>query len=78
MDASGELGPLSGLSYDSGIVHGHYAKNPELVAARALRRKLRAATASASKGGIGRADLPARALAQAAARKRRLTPGRQA
>ena len=43
VDASGELGPLSGLSYDSGFVHGHYAKNPELVAARALRHKLRAA-----------------------------------
>src|SRR5204863_4274939 len=34
VDASGELGPLSGLSYNSGFVHGHYAKAPELVAAR--------------------------------------------
>ena len=33
--------PLSGLSYDSGFVHGHYATNPELVAARALTDKLR-------------------------------------
>ncbi len=61
VDASGELSPLSGLSYDSGLIHGHYAKNPELVAARALRRKLRA-TGVFVKGGVGRADLPARAL----------------
>ncbi len=61
VDASGELGPLSGLSYDSGVVHGHYAKNPELVAARALKHKLRAAGVHVG-GGTGRADLPARAL----------------
>jgi D-alanyl-D-alanine carboxypeptidase/D-alanyl-D-alanine-endopeptidase (penicillin-binding protein 4) len=59
VDASGELGPLSGLSYDSGIVHGHYAKNPELVAVRALRHKLHAAGVHVS--GTGRANLPARA-----------------
>jgi len=41
VDASGELPPLSGLSYDSGFVHGHYAPSPELVAARALTDKLR-------------------------------------
>jgi D-alanyl-D-alanine carboxypeptidase/D-alanyl-D-alanine-endopeptidase (penicillin-binding protein 4) len=64
VDASGELGPLSGLSYDSGIVHGHYAKNPELVAARALRHKLRAAGVHVAKG-TGRANLPARALRRA-------------
>ncbi len=62
VDASGELGPLSGLSYDSGIVHGHYAKNPELVAARALKHKLRAAGVHVEGGGTGRAGLPARAL----------------
>jgi D-alanyl-D-alanine carboxypeptidase/D-alanyl-D-alanine-endopeptidase (penicillin-binding protein 4) len=61
VDASGELGPLSGLSYDSGIVHGHYAKNPELVAVRALRHKLHAAGVHVG-GGTGRANLPARAL----------------
>ena len=54
--------PLSGLSFNSGIAHGHYAKNPELVAARALRRKLRAKGVRV-KGGTGRADLPRRALA---------------
>jgi len=64
VDASGELGPLSGLSYDSGVVHGHYAKNPELVAARALRHKLHAARVRVS-GGTGRAKLPARALRRA-------------
>ena len=61
VDASSELPPLSGLSYDSGFIHGDYAKDPELVAARALRRKLRAKGVFV-KGGIGRADLPARAL----------------
>ena len=64
VDASGELGPLSGLSYNSGIVHGHYAKNPELVAARALKHKLRAAGVHV-RGGTGRANLPARALRRA-------------
>jgi serine-type D-Ala-D-Ala carboxypeptidase/endopeptidase (penicillin-binding protein 4) len=61
VDASGELGPLSGLSYDSGIVHGHYAGNPEIVAARALKGKLRRIGVRVE-GGIGRADLPARVL----------------
>jgi serine-type D-Ala-D-Ala carboxypeptidase/endopeptidase (penicillin-binding protein 4) len=61
VDASGELAPLSGLSYDSGFTHGHYAKNPELVAARALKHKLRAIGVRV-KGGTGRADLPARVL----------------
>jgi D-alanyl-D-alanine carboxypeptidase/D-alanyl-D-alanine-endopeptidase (penicillin-binding protein 4) len=36
------LGPLSGLDYDSGLVHGHLARNPAKVAGRALRDKLRA------------------------------------
>src|SRR6266498_470118 len=30
VDESGELSPLSGLSYNSGFDHGHYATNPEL------------------------------------------------
>jgi D-alanyl-D-alanine carboxypeptidase/D-alanyl-D-alanine-endopeptidase (penicillin-binding protein 4) len=41
VDASGDLSPLSGLSYDSGFLHGHYAPSPELVAVRALTDKLR-------------------------------------
>jgi D-alanyl-D-alanine carboxypeptidase/D-alanyl-D-alanine-endopeptidase (penicillin-binding protein 4) len=61
VDASGELGPLSGLSYNSGIVRGHHARAPELAAARALRQKLRAAGVQV-KGGTGRADLPLPAL----------------
>jgi serine-type D-Ala-D-Ala carboxypeptidase/endopeptidase (penicillin-binding protein 4) len=56
VDASGELGPLSGLSYDSGISNGHYAGAPELVAARALKAKLRHEGVQV-KGRIGRADL---------------------
>ena len=63
VDASGELSPLSGLSFNSGIAHGQYAKNPELVAARALRRKLRAKGVHV-KGGTGRANLPRRVLAK--------------
>ena len=63
VDATGELAPLSGLSFDSGIAHGHYAKNPELVAARAMKRRLRSAGVRV-KGGTGRADLPRRVLAK--------------
>jgi serine-type D-Ala-D-Ala carboxypeptidase/endopeptidase (penicillin-binding protein 4) len=61
VDARGELGPLSGLSYDSGLANGHYAKNPELVAARALRGKLRRLGVRVV-GGVGRADLAAPVL----------------
>jgi len=61
VDASGELSPLSGLSYNSGLEHGHYARDPELVAAAALRRKLEANDVRV-KGGIGRTDLPDSAL----------------
>ena len=65
VDASGELGPLSGLSYNSGFVHGHYAKNPELRRSAGAEAQAAKRSGSASKGGTGRADLPARALAQA-------------
>ena len=61
VDASGELCSLSGLSYDSGFIHGDCAKSPELVAARVLRRKLRRLGVRV-KGGTGRADLRRRAL----------------
>jgi serine-type D-Ala-D-Ala carboxypeptidase/endopeptidase (penicillin-binding protein 4) len=61
VDASGELGPLSGLSYDSGFHHGHYADNPELVAARALRAKLRQVGIKVTKG-TGRTDLSSHVL----------------
>jgi serine-type D-Ala-D-Ala carboxypeptidase/endopeptidase (penicillin-binding protein 4) len=61
VDASGELCSLSGVSFDSGFIHGHCAKSPELVAARALKRKLRRLGVRV-KGGTGRADLRRRAL----------------
>src|SRR5207244_10684408 len=35
------LGPLSGLDYNSGFVHGHLAASPPKVAAVALGKKLR-------------------------------------
>ncbi|CAN5552882.1 hypothetical protein BH10ACT11_BH10ACT11_13840 [soil metagenome] len=35
------LGPLSGLSYDSGFENGHYSSNPARVAAEALKSSLR-------------------------------------
>jgi serine-type D-Ala-D-Ala carboxypeptidase/endopeptidase (penicillin-binding protein 4) len=63
VDASGELGPLSGLSYNSGFAGGHYAKAPELVAARALKGKLRHRGVRV-KGDIGRTDLSQRRLAK--------------
>jgi D-alanyl-D-alanine carboxypeptidase/D-alanyl-D-alanine-endopeptidase (penicillin-binding protein 4) len=61
VDAGGELPPLSGLSYDSGFVHGGYAKSPELVAARALRAKLRRYGVRV-KGGTGRGNASRRAV----------------
>jgi serine-type D-Ala-D-Ala carboxypeptidase/endopeptidase (penicillin-binding protein 4) len=61
VDASGELGPLSGLSYNSGFAGGHYAANPELTAARKLKRRLRELGVRV-KQGTGRADLPRSAL----------------
>jgi len=57
VDASGELGPLSGLSYNSGFAGGHYAPNPELAAARKLKRRLRELGVRV-KRGTGRADVP--------------------
>ena len=61
VDESGELSPLSGLSYNSGFDHGHYATNPELVAAHALKRRLQAIGVRV-KGDVGRTDLHKRAL----------------
>jgi D-alanyl-D-alanine carboxypeptidase/D-alanyl-D-alanine-endopeptidase (penicillin-binding protein 4) len=61
VDASGELSPLSGLSYDSGFDGSHYARRPELEAARALRAKLRQHHIRV-KGGVGRANLSEGAL----------------
>jgi len=61
VDASGELPPLSGLSFDSGFDGGHYAHSPELEAAKALRAKLRSYGVRV-KGGTGHADLSNRAL----------------
>jgi serine-type D-Ala-D-Ala carboxypeptidase/endopeptidase (penicillin-binding protein 4) len=61
VDASGELSPLSGLSYNSGFDGSHYARRPELKAARALRAKLRQHHIRV-KGGVGRANLSDRAL----------------
>jgi D-alanyl-D-alanine carboxypeptidase/D-alanyl-D-alanine-endopeptidase (penicillin-binding protein 4) len=61
VDASGELGPLSGLSYNSGVAGGHYADNPELAAARKLKQRLKELGVRV-KRGTGRADLPASVL----------------
>jgi D-alanyl-D-alanine carboxypeptidase/D-alanyl-D-alanine-endopeptidase (penicillin-binding protein 4) len=61
VDESGDLPPLSGLSFDSGFDGGHYAHSPELEAAKALRTKLRHYGVRV-KGGTGHADLSNRAL----------------
>ena len=61
VDQSGELAPLSGLSYNSGIAGGGYAANPELAAARTLKQQLRKRGVRV-KRGIGRANLPTSAL----------------
>jgi serine-type D-Ala-D-Ala carboxypeptidase/endopeptidase (penicillin-binding protein 4) len=63
VDASGELGPLSGLSFDSGFDGGHYASAPELVAAGALKAKLHQLGVHV-KGETGRTKLPHRVLAR--------------
>ena len=61
VDASGELAPLSGLSFNSGVAGGHYAANPELGAARKLKQRLRELGVRV-KQGTGRANLPTSAL----------------
>ncbi len=61
VDASGELAPLSGLSFNSGVAGGHYADNPELGAARKLKQRLRELGVRV-KQGTGRANLPTSAL----------------
>jgi D-alanyl-D-alanine carboxypeptidase/D-alanyl-D-alanine-endopeptidase (penicillin-binding protein 4) len=61
VDATGELGPLSGLSYNSGYDGSHYAQSPELRAARALKAKLRHYGIRV-KGGISHGNLSERAL----------------
>jgi serine-type D-Ala-D-Ala carboxypeptidase/endopeptidase (penicillin-binding protein 4) len=61
VDASGELSPLSGLSYDSGYDRSGYAHSPELRAARALRAQLRKHGIRVA-GGIGHGNLSVRAL----------------
>jgi D-alanyl-D-alanine carboxypeptidase/D-alanyl-D-alanine-endopeptidase (penicillin-binding protein 4) len=60
VDASGELAPLSGLSYNAGIAGRRYAANPELAAARKLKHRLRELGVRVK--GTGRANLPASAL----------------
>ena len=61
VDPSGELAPLSGLSYNSGFAGRHYAANPELVAAQKLRRRLEEVGVRV-KRGTGRANLSRRLL----------------
>jgi serine-type D-Ala-D-Ala carboxypeptidase/endopeptidase (penicillin-binding protein 4) len=61
VDATGELSPLSGLSYDSGYDNSGYAHRPELRAARALRAKLRKHGIRVT-GGISHGNLSQRAL----------------
>jgi D-alanyl-D-alanine carboxypeptidase/D-alanyl-D-alanine-endopeptidase (penicillin-binding protein 4) len=56
-----DLSPLSGLSFNSGHVGGHYAGAPELEAARALRRGLKKRGVRIG-GGVGRSDLNAKLL----------------
>lgn len=61
VDATGELSPLSGLSYNSGFDGSHYAHSPELQAARALKAKLRRRGIRV-KGGVSHGSLSAGAL----------------
>ena len=61
VNASGELAPLSGLSFDAGFDGGHYAHSPELEAAKALKARLRRYGVRV-KGGIGHGNVSHRAL----------------
>jgi D-alanyl-D-alanine carboxypeptidase/D-alanyl-D-alanine-endopeptidase (penicillin-binding protein 4) len=56
-----DLSPLSGLSFNSGFANGHYARNPELQAAKQLKAMLRKRGVKVE-GGVGRAELRHRAL----------------
>ena len=64
----------SGLSYDSGIVHGHYADNPELVAARALKAQARGGSGSGSREDRPRRPVRPGSLRKPPARERRARP----
>ena len=56
-----DLSPLSGLSFNSGWVNGHHAKDPDLVAARTLKHTLEKHGVKV-KGHVGRANLRRSAL----------------
>jgi serine-type D-Ala-D-Ala carboxypeptidase/endopeptidase (penicillin-binding protein 4) len=56
-----DLSPLSGLSFNEGFAHGHYARNPELVAAHQLKKALRQRGVRV-KGRVGRINLSPHAL----------------
>ncbi len=55
--AGPDLSPLSGLSFNDGYENGHYAHDPELVAAAALKESLRKQGISVD-GRVGHANLP--------------------
>jgi D-alanyl-D-alanine carboxypeptidase/D-alanyl-D-alanine-endopeptidase (penicillin-binding protein 4) len=59
--AGPDLSPLSGLSFNDGYDNGHYAKEPELVAAAALKNAMRKQRISVD-GRVGHANLPDREL----------------
>jgi serine-type D-Ala-D-Ala carboxypeptidase/endopeptidase (penicillin-binding protein 4) len=61
VDATGELSPLSGLSYNSGFDGSHYAHSPALQAARALKANLRKKGIRV-KGGVSHGNLSGGAL----------------
>ncbi len=55
--AGPDLSPLSGLSFNNGYDDGHYAAEPELVAARAMKNALRKAGVKVA-GRVGHVNLP--------------------
>jgi len=59
--AGPDLSPLSGLSFNDGYDGGGYAKDPELVAATALKKAMRKQHISVD-GRVGHANLPDREL----------------
>jgi D-alanyl-D-alanine carboxypeptidase/D-alanyl-D-alanine-endopeptidase (penicillin-binding protein 4) len=61
-EASDDVSPLSGLSFNNGYDGGRYARAPELVAARALKQSLRKLGVTVS-GRVGHADVSPQTLA---------------
>ena len=69
-----DLSPLSGLSFNNGYDDGSYASDPELVAAKGLKKALRKRGVTVA-GRVGRANLTDAELSREPLASRRLATG---